>query len=186
MTLLITDYIRVYREYTQDEVDLIVDWADSFEWAPHQWKGGKDGETSSTRSEQELDVSSPPKPVGSLVELKQKTAIDNYVQEFPLCATLMQGSSYPRFNRYSENTNMKMHVDHVKSIFDGTQRGIPILSMVSVFNDDYEGGEFVFNDDHVVELKAGDTLVFPSVFMYAHRVETVTKGSRLSCVTWVY
>lgn len=184
MTLLITDYIKVYREYTQDEVDLIVSQSDSFDWSPHMWSGVKNGKPHS-RAEQELDVGYD-KAVGALVELKNKTIIDNYTQEFPLSAAGMQGTTHPRFNRYSENTNMSKHVDHIKSAFDGTRRGIPILSMVSVFNDDYEGGEFVFNDDHVVELKAGDTIVFPSVFMYAHRVETVTKGSRLSCVTWVY
>lgn len=187
MTLLITDYIKVYREYTQDEVDLIVSQSDSFDWRPHTWSGVKNGKMQIpySRAEQELDVGYD-KAVGALVKLKNKTIIDNYTQEFPLSASHMQGATHPRFNRYSENTNMRKHVDHIKSAFDGTRRGIPILSMVSVFNDDYEGGEFVFNDDHVVELKAGDTIVFPSVFMYAHRVETVTKGSRLSCVTWVY
>lgn len=186
MTQLITDYIKVYKEYTQDEMELIADESGSFDWSPHQWSGGDHTEKFTTRDFQELDVSYPSKAVAKIVNLKNKIVIDNYAREFPFCTSGMQGTTPPRFNRYLENTNMSMHVDHIKTAFDGTRRGIPILSLVTVFNDDYDGGDFVFNDDYTVELKAGDTLVFPSVFMYAHRVETVTKGARLSCVTWAH
>mgnify|MGYP001213588018 CR=1 FL=1 len=33
-------------------------------------------------------------------------------------------------------------------------------------------------------LKKGDVVIFPSNFMYPHRVEKVTKGTRYSFVTW--
>ena len=34
--------------------------------------------------------------------------------------------------------------------------------------------------------QTGDILIFPSNFMYPHRVEPVKKGIRFSFVSWVY
>lgn len=51
-------------------------------------------------------------------------------------------------------------------------------------NDDYEGGDFVFNDNHTLKFNAGDILIFPSTFMYAHEVKAITKGTRYSFVSW--
>ena len=38
---------------------------------------------------------------------------------------------------------MKEHQDHIHSIFDGNEKGIPILSIVGNLNDDFEGSEFI-------------------------------------------
>jgi len=71
---------------------------------------------------------------------------------------------------------MRKHYDHIHSIFDGKHKGVPILSLVGVLNEDYEGGEFIFNNTHEVKLKTGDILMFPSNFMFAHEVKEITKG----------
>jgi len=95
-----------------------------------------------------------------------------------------------RFNRYNTGTKMRKHYDFIQSIFDGQSKfstpykGVPILSLVGVLNNDYEGGEFVFNDNHIVTLSTGDVLIFPSTFMYAHEVKEITKGKRYSFVSW--
>ena len=60
-------------------------------------------------------------------------------------------------------------------MFDGERKGIPILSVLGVLNDDYEGGEFVLIDEKM-NLSKGDIIVFPSNFMYPHKVEPVTKA----------
>ena len=52
-----------------------------------------------------------------------------------------------RFNKYAENKKMALHADHIHSMFDGERKGIPILSVLGVLNDDYEGGEFVLIDE---------------------------------------
>jgi predicted 2-oxoglutarate/Fe(II)-dependent dioxygenase YbiX len=91
-----------------------------------------------------------------------------------------------RINRYIQGTEMKIHHDHIHSLFDGEQKGIPILSVVGVLNDDYEGGEFMFYDNTKVQLNAGDILIFPSNFLYPHKVTKVTKGERWSFVSWAY
>ena len=81
---------------------------------------------------------------------------------------------------------MKIHYDHITSLFDGERRGIPVLSVVGLLNDNYQGGEFVLFKDHKIELKVGDILVFPSNFMYPHRVDQITKGTRYSFVSWAW
>ena len=50
--------------------------------------------------------------------------------------------------------------------------------------DDYEGGDFVLWDDCKVELGEGDILIFPSLFLFPHRVDEVTKNIRYSGVCW--
>lgn len=91
-----------------------------------------------------------------------------------------------RFNKYSPNTQMKEHCDHIHDIFDGQIKGIPVLTILCGLNNEYEGGELVFFGDTQYELKAGDIMVFPSLFLYPHKVQEVTSGTRYSCVSWVY
>jgi hypothetical protein len=96
------------------------------------------------------------------------------------------GFSEIRFNKYSENQLLTKHYDHITSMFEGKHRGVPLLSIVGVLNDDYEGGEFVMFDDTVVELPKGSVLIFPSNFLYPHRVLPVTKGTRNTFVSWAW
>ena len=87
-----------------------------------------------------------------------------------------------RFHRYEKNQIMRKHFDHIHSIFDGKMKGIPVLSIIMNFNDDYEGGNLIFWDDCKVDLGAGDVVIFSSLFLFPHRVEEVTKNTRYSGV----
>lgn len=40
-------------------------------------------------------------------------------------------------------------------MFDGNIKGIPILSVLGVLNDDYKGGEFIMFGDTELKLPAG-------------------------------
>ena len=80
---------------------------------------------------------------------------------------------------------MRKHYDHIRSLFDGERKGIPVLSILGVLNDDYEGGEFLVNDRDF-NLKQGDIILFPSCFMYPHEVKEVTKGTRYSFISWAF
>ena len=71
-------------------------------------------------------------------------------------------------------------------LIDGNIKGIPVLSVVGLLNDNYEGGDFVMFEDYKVSLKKGDVLVFPSNFLYPHKVTPVKKGTRYSFVSWVW
>jgi predicted 2-oxoglutarate/Fe(II)-dependent dioxygenase YbiX len=96
------------------------------------------------------------------------------------------GFSQLRFNKYNESKLMAKHCDHINTMFDGERKGIPVLSIVGVLNDDYEGGEFVMFDDTTIELPKGSLLIFPSNFLYPHQVLPVTKGTRHAFVSWVW
>jgi hypothetical protein len=97
-----------------------------------------------------------------------------------------QGYTEVRFNRYRENTNMKLHCDHIHSMFDGQRKGIPTLTILGGLNGGYEGGDLVFWQDTPITLKAGEIMIFPSNFLYPHRVDLVTKGTRYSYVSWTW
>ena len=95
----------------------------------------------------------------------------------------------PRFNRYVEGEFMEKHIDHIYSCFDGNQKGIPVLSIIGILNEEYEGGDLVFyldGEEYTPKLKTGDTLVFPSAFPWAHEVKPVTSGTRYSWVSWAW
>ena len=81
---------------------------------------------------------------------------------------------------------MKKHWDQIHSMFSGEKKGVPILSIVGVLNDNYEGGDFIMFEDTKIELPTGSILIFPSTFMYPHKVTSITKGVRHSFVSWVY
>lgn len=91
-----------------------------------------------------------------------------------------------KYNKYAPGTKMTEHCDHIKDIFDGERKGAPILTVLTLLNDDFKGGEFVMFKDEEYKLNAGDIIVFPSNFLYPHRVNEVTEGVRYSCVSWVW
>jgi len=113
-------------------------------------------------------------------------AIEIYSNKFTKdnIGVLVTKFSTPRLNRYKVGQGMEKHYDHIHSLFADNE-GIPVLSLVGVFDDHYEGGNFVVRDKEV-SLKTGDILIMPSIFIYPHKVTTVTKGVRHSFVSWAY
>ena len=100
-----------------------------------------------------------------------------------------RGYSNIRYNMYKKTRIMAEHCDHIHSLFDhgvNKQTGIPILSILAILNDDYVGGELIFWQDTEIKVSTGDILVFPSNFLYPHRVEAITKGTRFSAVSWTW
>ena len=81
---------------------------------------------------------------------------------------------------------MKEHCDHIHTVFDGTRKGIPVLSIVGALNDNYEGGDFIMWETEKIKLPQGSIMIFPSNFMYPHKVTPVTSGTRYSYVSWTY
>ena len=96
------------------------------------------------------------------------------------------GYSTLRFTRYFQGQRMKNHCDHIRTLFDGKIKGIPILSIIGILNDDYEGGELIMFKDKKIDTKTGDMFIFPSNFLYPHEITPVTKGVRYSYVSWVW
>ena len=94
-----------------------------------------------------------------------------------------------KYNKYRTGKSMEKHIDHIYDIFDndiGIPKGIPTLSIIGVLNNDYSGGAIEMFEDTKYNLKAGELLIFPSIFLYPHKVCEVTRGTRYSFVSWVY
>ena len=116
--------------------------------------------------------------------------IKDYLTELDMeWFTGWNGYSQPRYNRYTKSDECKMHCDHIHSLFttseDPDPKGVPILSMVCLLNDDFTGGEFVIGEK-TINLTSGDVVVFPSNFMFPHKVNTIDNGERYSFVSWVW
>jgi predicted 2-oxoglutarate/Fe(II)-dependent dioxygenase YbiX len=104
------------------------------------------------------------------------------------CPWFCKWSAYSdiRFNRYKKNRLMAPHCDHISTLFDGTRKGVPILTILLCFNDNYSGGEFIMFEDTEIKMKQGDIMIFPSNFLYPHTVKEVTDGIRYSGVSWAW
>ena len=90
-----------------------------------------------------------------------------------------------KFNKYHQGSMMRKHYDHIHSIFDGTKKGVPIISVIIQLNEGYKGAEFYLRDKEI-PLKTGDVLFFPSNFMYWHEVKEIRKGIRYSIACWAW
>jgi PKHD-type hydroxylase len=90
------------------------------------------------------------------------------------------------FSRYDQGMSYGDHVDN--SILGQPQPMRTDISITIFLNDpdEYEGGELVIQSSSgqvSFKANAGDLVGYPSVSV--HRVEPVTRGSRLVAVTWV-
>ena len=80
------------------------------------------------------------------------------------------------------NAGYKFHYDFGNKV---NQRH---LSVSICLNNEYEGGEFVFDlpeGQITIPQNMGDAVVFPSNFMFPHQVNKVTKGTRYAIIGWV-
>lgn len=181
--LQLREFIHVAKKLIPKEIcKFVIDSIKDKEWGKHSWG---DGKTNYSYPTKELDVL-PIDPeleeiLNPFVSLSVKSYNDFIGEER---ASQVSCFSPVRFNRYQKDQIMRKHSDHIKSLFDGDVRGIPVLSIVINFNDDYEGGDLIFWDDYKVDLGEGDVVVFPSLFLFPHRVEEVTKNMRYSGVAW--
>jgi hypothetical protein len=159
-------------------------------WKRHTYSTTKTFQEKSLNGNKELDIC-----FGNNLTYLQKLhnltwkALEKYIIIEKLGKDTLKGwkgFSQIRFNRYNKNQIMSKHCDHIHSLFTGEIRGIPILSIVGLLNDDYKGGEFIMFDDYEIKFKAGDLIIFPSVFLYPHLVKPVKKGTRYSFVSWCY
>ena len=105
--------------------------------------------------------------VSKFLGSKIDVIINNYINSFlhdVFWFKKWSDKSHFHYIKYPKNTGMETHCDHVRHTFDGNRRGIPILSIVGTFNDEYEGGELLFLPDTKIRLNKGEVIIFPSNF----------------------
>jgi hypothetical protein len=178
------DYIKVYNHFEKDFCNRVVDNLQD-DLHKHTFYSHADKER--FNFDDDLEISHQFNDDTLFICQSVKDVLLKYINDIQL-PSLEGWDGYLdiRYNRYQTGTTMHWHADRVQEMFDGERKGIPTLSVVGVLNDDYEGGNFYMFDDHLVELKTGDVLIFPSTFMYIHKVTPVTKGTRYSWVSWVW
>ena len=170
--------------------DTIKELSKNKTWQRHTYSDSKTFKLKSKNKNKELDICYG-NNLSYLKELHQLTwkALEKYIVIEKIGGESFNGwngFNQIRFNRYSKNQIMSKHCDHIQSLFTGEKRGIPILSIVGVLNNDYQGGEFIMFNDYEIKFKAGDLIIFPSVFLYPHLVKPIKKGIRYSFVSWCY
>jgi predicted 2-oxoglutarate/Fe(II)-dependent dioxygenase YbiX len=173
----------------QNLCDYIVDEIEKNEWRPHSWYNNVQG-TFGSEETKELDVQNITAEHQQLLTpfMIQAGAAYNAKYHFECERTMqiMNKFSAIRFNRYSPGQIMRQHMDHIHSLWNTQDAGIPVLSFILNLNDDYEGADLYFWDDYIVPLGKGDIIMFPSLFLYPHGVTEATRGRRFSAVSWAW
>ena len=177
----IKDYCKIYNNVIPKNIceKLINDFKNHPNWKIHEWYNPVD-DLSEPRHNKELSVLGGVQ-LGEYTEPYINQTISKYFSDIGTKILVGQYLNV-RLNRYSQGTLMSDHFDLIRRNKDD---GIPVLSIVLIFNDDYTGGEFIMNNE-ILDLKQGDILMFPSTFLYSHEVKAVTSGTRYSGVTWAY
>jgi predicted 2-oxoglutarate/Fe(II)-dependent dioxygenase YbiX len=185
----IQDYVKIYDNFVESDVcDAAVASLEHANWNVHKFWDPLTEKY--IVHEKELSVTF--EDIEQSVKIKERMwyAIERYIMKdfsnFNQWFPGWQGFSHLKFNKYDTSTMMTNHCDHIRTIFDGERKGIPILSVILALNDNYNGGEFYMWNDVRITLPKGSILVFPSNFMYPHRVAEVTNGIRYSCISWVF
>jgi predicted 2-oxoglutarate/Fe(II)-dependent dioxygenase YbiX len=185
----LNDYVKVYENHLP--VDLCKSACENLEeinW--HQHSFYQSHTNSYISHDHELSVSRDNIPEKEEINKQVWFALEQYIlKDFARFGAWFggwNGYSEIRFNRYDPTTQMKLHCDHIQSMFDGQRKGVPILTVLGALNDDYEGGELMMFGDQRVHLPAGSVVVFPSNFMFPHEVKPVKSGTRYSYVSWAW
>ncbi|HXR52311.1 MAG TPA: Fe2+-dependent dioxygenase [Steroidobacteraceae bacterium] len=95
----------------------------------------------------------------------------------------------PLFNRYSVGQSFGLHVDNAVRMIRGTSHRVRTDLSATLFltePSEYDGGELVVEDTygaHSVRLPAGHMVLYPASSL--HRVNAVTRGSRIASFFWV-
>ena len=167
--------------------EYLIDEIEKKEWRPHTWYNNV-ANTFGSEETMELDVQNITGEHQQLLTpfMIQAGAAYNARYSFQTERTqqMMNKFSSIRFNRYTPGQIMRQHHDHIHSLFDGNEKGIPVLSFILNLNDDYEGAELFFWDDYAIDFGVGDICMWPSPFLWPHGVTEAISGTRYSAVTW--
>ena len=171
----------------EDMCDYIVEDIETREWKPHTWYNPVAGSYKSEKTK-ELDIqpitAEPQKLLSPILFEANRRYCEKFVYPTERTQGMVNTMTPVRFNRYKPGLMMRVHQDHIHSIFDGKQKGIPVLSYILNFNEDYEGAKLFFWDDYELDLGVGDITIWPSPFLWPHGVTEATKGIRYSGVCW--
>lgn len=122
------------------------------------------------------------KIVLNYVKLKLIRAVSMYskIHKLPPLEKITQ-IDFLKYDANEFNAGYDYHIDHADRAADRA------LSLSLCLTNKFEGGELVFKDkdeQHQYVQNVGDCLIFPSNFLYPHKVNKITWGARKSIVAW--
>lgn len=174
----LSDYIHVYKSLSPEDCKSVIESLEDEWWERHEFSYHSGGQYS---HDNELDTSD---QYNETLDKTVYCSLKLYCAKYNIPG--WNGFTPVRLNRYSPGTEMHYHDDRLQLTINGVYKGQPTLSVVGLLNDDYTGGDFVMFDDYKVKLSVGDVMIFPSSFMYPHKVTKVTNGTRFSFVSWAW
>jgi hypothetical protein len=189
MNIDLQNYVKVYEGWLNaPSCDQLIQELSNEPWEKHFFLSSEDLRTPVTQSgDKEFDLCYSNVATTPYVTQRTHDAYSKYVTELNFSwFQNWTNFSFMRYHRYAEGQTMAKHCDHIYSLFNGSERGVPILTCLSVLNDGYEGGELILFDDVVIDMPKGSFVVFPANFLYPHMVKPVTKGVRYSSVSWAW
>ena len=187
-TTQLKDFIYLYKNYIPKELcNKAISSLSKRKLSKHGWNIGN-SKSINHYKDKELDIVYADQVINKLLKDQVDKAIKKYEKKFSfLPGDLVFKSSHIRFNIYSQGQLMRPHHDHIYSLFDGDNCGIPILSVIMNLNNDYEGADLYFwQGFYKMYLDIGDIVIFPSNFMYPHGVTSCRKGIRYSAVVFYW
>jgi Rps23 Pro-64 3,4-dihydroxylase Tpa1-like proline 4-hydroxylase len=177
--------IKLYRkpdntQHVLDEIEELLNPLSKLQWSPSRVKTSE-GYVVDTKFRynvyfwlnKNLDYSDEDKTriakVESLIDAEVKPCLQQYQSDVGV--SIEKQEPYELL-KYTESNFLEWHTD------DGSSDRSRV-SMLYYLNDGYEGGELEFaNFDVFYKPQRGDVIVFPSSFIYKHRVREVTSGVR--------
>ena len=180
-------YIKTYKMLDEETCKQTIKEIEEIHWSQHTFYNVNENSYGTRSGEKELDIGYSQTSTKNVIMQKIWDSYLNYVKDLNFSWwSSWSGYTEVRFNRYKETRLMAEHCDHIHSIFDGNKKGIPVMTALGSLNDDYTGGEFVMFEDTVIPFKAGEIKIFPSCFLFPHRIDPVTEGTRYSFVSWAW
>lgn len=192
---MLQTYIRQYKKViSKDSCNYVIDYLESTNmWERHSYIR-TDGSEYSLDNEPDIYF---------LDEFENKhlndklihevfSSISLYKKELNLTPDIVTKISNLRVTKYKTDTYMAPHYDHVRNIFseNSEDKGIPIFSLVGCLNNNYTGGELIFEffggEKYPIKFDAGDILIFPSNYVFPHYVTRILSGNRYTFVGWCY
>ena len=187
---LVDDYLMVTNLIPKELCKSLILESSHLKWEKHSWYDYKKDNIISSQTKEAETVLSTAKQFEQITKYLVEALI-NYQKKYSIKGDKTEGKwinkiTPIKFVRYAVGTHMHQHYDHIQSIFDGQLKGIPIISIVGLLNDNYKGSLLKFprqNFDNK-DIPKGWSMVWPSTVTHPHETTPLKKGTKYTLSSW--
>ena len=179
-TFSLKTYIKRYKAAVPPDIcDMIVKYAEQF---PSRWENAT---TIQSSGDNTIDLDT---RICESWNILGSDSIDDIIFKYITEASAKFCTNFPHFDltedsgyqilRYKPGGKYDYHTDQHATY----NREVTIILNL---NDDYTGGRLChIQNEYNMKMGKGDIIIFPSNFMYPHRITPIVSGTRYSVVTW--